>query len=143
MGLCRLVITPGLFFENEPLDVPQLGAAWFWIGMAIIPQMWFAREIIRGNLNYVGQVRYDDTKNSKGFIIFSKLGAPCLALIFPCIFGVLGSFATVKASDDDLVVFAVSPWSDLIAALFLPVSIACTCWIIFLCNPRHARRIEH
>lgn len=133
--LCRLVITPGLFFEHRPLDVPQLGAAWFWIGISVIPQIWFAREVIRGNLNHVGEVRYDDAKNSKLFIRFCKFGAPCVALMFSCVFGVLGAFATVEAPDDELIVFAVSPWSDLIAAVFMPVSIASTCWIIFLCNP--------
>lgn len=138
----RIALQPGLFFQNPPLDVPQLGAAWLWIGLSVIPQIWFGREAIRGNLNHVGEVRYDDTKNSKLFILFCKFGAPCVALSFSFLFGLLGAFATVEASDDELIVFAVSPWSDLIAAFFLPVSIAGTCWIIFLCKPRRQTKDE-
>lgn len=76
-------------------DIPQHGYWWILIGVAVPFQVWFCQNVIRGQLNTIGQVKYDDNLNSKHFRRFSQILCPVLCyVIVPMTMLMMNSTAT-------------------------------------------------
>jgi len=95
------------------------GRSWALIGFSALFSVYFCADVIRGKFNDIGPVIYDENKNSKFFIFFSKYGAPFISfLVLPAVIYIMGLLRTVDGSGGIGKTFA-SPegiWDDVIAA---------------------------
>lgn len=137
--IAQFAVLPTMLFVLY--KVPQFGAAWWWLAAALLPTVYIAKDVIRGDCNNLGEIEYDSTKNSKYFIFFCKFGAPFLSfLVVPAIIIMMVTFRTQERSTG--LSFADGIWRDLFEYLGLPMSIVAMLWIAYLWASGHATKQE-
>ena len=112
------------------------GASWVMLGLFSLVQLFLCQDVVRGGYNDIGPVIYDENKNSKFFILFSKYGTVLLAgFIIPGSAFVFELFKTVEETDAYPLVgntFAHWIWDDAVSILFWPVAMFGIFWTLYL-----------
>ena len=111
------------------------GGSWAIIGFTSLIQLILCREVVRGGFNDIGPVVYDEKKNSKYFILFSKYGAPLLCfVVLPVYMFFLKRFRTVPSEGLKWLdkPFAFWIWDDIISAVFWPMAMFGILWTVYL-----------
>ena len=136
---------PNHLFVSSHYD----GAGWVMLGLFSLPQLFLCQNVVRGELNHIGPVIYDESKNSKFFILFSKYGTVLIAaLVLPGIRITMEFFRTTEAPDtnpSDAQIdgpFAVWIWDDVISVLFWPMAMFGIFWTLYLRATPHIPESE-
>lgn len=113
-------------------ESPHIGASWTYLGLASLPQIWLCQDVIRGEMNHYGPVLYDETKNSKWFILFAKYGSPLLAFVVVPLVAYGVRLFVPEHDNDDHIKFAVWIWDDVIHVISWPVGMFGFLWVLYL-----------
>ena len=115
------------------------------IAFAALIQLYLCQDVVRGGYNDIGQVIYDENKNSKFFILFSKYGTVLISgLVIPGTMGILRMFRTVH---EDVGAEIGAPqaiwiWDDVINAVFWPMGMFGIFWTLYLRATQHVPESE-
>ena len=121
-----------IYFVSSYYD----GASWVMIVLFSVVQLYLCQNVVRGELNDIGPVVYDENKNSKFFILFSKYGTLLLsAVVIPGIVYTFSVHGTVEERNTQAEIgniFAFWIWDDAISILFWPVAMFGIFWTLYL-----------
>jgi len=131
MASISLYYIPVDFFYAEEFTIKTFGAAWVMIGVASAFQIYLCRDVIRGELNHIGPVRYDEAKSSKFFILFAKIGSPLMGFVMVAAVAIMGMYSDVERVDDSDR-FADWIWDDVIFVAVWPISVLSVVWVLYL-----------
>ena len=121
---------PNFLFVSSYYD----GAVWIMIAFFTLPQLFLCQGVVRGGYNDI-DVIYDENKNSKFFILFSKYGTVLIsALVMPGILSIMKVYGTV---DEGAGIQVGAPaaswiWDDVIHVVVWPVAMFGIFWTLYL-----------